>query len=236
MRQDITHNTESYKRFQKHLIIACDIIMLNALVLVLISVIKYTSPILMGLLILNCIAIIVLRLWLCHFLEIPWLLSPFNRVLKRLSDIVSSILFLLFVFPFIYILQTISIKKAKQGPVLILCNVQATGDKTFTALCFNNNNFFNRFYLGYTPLCFSILLGKISIWDLRLIQEITPEPQQGYVSSDSCQADSEPHTIDTIDMAEGTNIETHEQTNNTIIDHEQTEQEFQYTSNNNEHI
>ena len=170
MRKLVSGNIDD--KFKTYLISACDIIMLNACFMALYYGLCIDKiDLLLVLLVFNAGVILALRWCLSHTLQIPWLYSPFNRLLKRTTDICVSILFTLTIFPLIYIFQTICIKKCHGGPVLEACHVKSNKEKVFTAIKFSNNPLHNKTYLKLAPVIFNIILGHFSLWDIKHIRE-----------------------------------------------------------------
>ena len=160
-------------KLKKHFISACDIIMLNACFVALYYGLCYNNTdLLLVLLVFNASSIMILRRCLSHALQIPWLYSPFNRLLKRTTDICISILLLFTIFPLIYIFQTICIKKYHGGPVFEPCHIKINDEKVFTAIKFRNNSLHSNTFLQLAPIVFNIILGHFSLWDIKHIHEI----------------------------------------------------------------
>ena len=172
MRLMAQNNDCNTQRVKKLLVSACDFIMLNACIIAVWFGFAFSNTILLVMLLINAAAIIGLRQWLCHYMQIPWLYSPFNRFLKRGTDILLAITSLLCIIPVLFILQAFCIKKNKGGAVLQSCRVETEDGYAFKALKFRKNFFSDKWHLGLTPLAINILWGNISIWDLRTISRI----------------------------------------------------------------
>lgn len=157
--------------FRWHVVLACDLIMLSSVCLSLFYVLYVELSYLTGWLVFNAVSIVIFKHWLCDSLQIPWLLSPFNRAIKRLGDIVASILFLLTLFPLLFLAQTLVTKKRYTGPVLSVRKVRIGEGTPFLAVLFNQKFVWDIAYFRYSPIAFSILLGTVSIWDLALLHE-----------------------------------------------------------------
>lgn len=166
------NNDSNTQRTKKLLVSACDFIMLNACFIAVWFGFAFNKASFLTMLCINAVAIIALRQWLCHYIQIPWLYSPFNRFLKRGTDILLATTFLLSIFPLILILQTISIKKRRGGAVLHFCRIGRENGNSFKALEFGENYFSDIWHLGLSPLALNILWGNISMWDLRSISRI----------------------------------------------------------------
>lgn len=173
MRIFITNSEDISQRFQKYLISACDIIMLNACIAAFHYGFFFAVDFLLGLLAFNCLAIIGLRQWLSFSLQIPWLYSPFNRAIKRIFDILAASVFILTLLPVIYIIQSICIKKKHSEATLRLCRIDWGTGKSFNAIIFKENEFCDKLHLGLAPIAFNIISGQISIWDINSIKEVT---------------------------------------------------------------
>lgn len=171
MKNSVQENIDN--KFKIYLISACDIIMLNACLVSLYYGLCINQDLLLVLLIFNAISIVALRYYLSNALQIPWLYSPFNRALKRTTDICMSILFLLTIFPLIYVFQTICTKKCHGGPILESCRIKGSNDKVFTAIKFRKNSFCDKTYLRLTPIVYNVILGHFSSWEIKHIQEIS---------------------------------------------------------------
>lgn len=174
------HTREYVHMFHKRLIWACDLIILNACCLAVMQVWLVGINWLLGLSLLNCIAIVALRQFLMSVLEIPGLVSLLNRVLKRTADILTSLIFLLTVFPVIIVIQAIIIKSNKQygGPLFTAKDVWIGDTGSFTAIVFSNCPCNNGPCLGMTPLALRLLTGKISLTDISSLS-IKPTVAEG---------------------------------------------------------
>lgn len=84
--------------------------------------------------------------------------SAFNRVLKRMSDVVLAVLFLLLVFPFIYVLTAFRIKHRTHGAVLRVVPLSGRSGKTFRAIRFNKEN-----GAWGAPQMLNVLFGQMSV-------------------------------------------------------------------------
>lgn len=71
----------------------------------------------------------------------PPLQGFFNRVIKRLTDIVLSLLILLTIFPVFAIVAFICIKRQSRGPVLIVRNMCGMNGKTFQSITFRTRHY-----------------------------------------------------------------------------------------------
>lgn len=158
--------------FQKQIIWPADIIMLNACGVTMYYVFAIGIDYIFALLAINSIAIIAFRQWICYSLQIKWLLSPVNRFLKRLSDIVLAAFFLLTIFPIMIILHAVVTKKNHGKSVFCLRKFTIGQDQSFTAIAFSANLFRDNTKWNSTPLVFNILIGTISVWDLGIVQEV----------------------------------------------------------------
>ena len=71
----------------------------------------------------------------------PPLQSIFNRTIKRLTDIVLSLLVLLTLFPVFALIAYICIKRQSRGPVLIVRHMCGMNGKTFQCLTFRTRHY-----------------------------------------------------------------------------------------------
>lgn len=172
------YTKDSRGKFQWHVVLACDLIMVSSACLSLFYAFYVGLSYLTGWIIFNAVSIIIFKHWLCYSLQIPWLLSPFNRAIKRLGDVIASISFLLTLFPLLFLVQTLATKKRHVGPVLSVRKVRIGEAPPFLAVLFNHKFVCGIGYLEYSPIAFNILLGSLSIWDLALLHEC---PEDVYV-------------------------------------------------------
>lgn len=205
MKNSVQENIDN--KFKIYLISACDIIMLNACLVSLYYGLCINQDFLLALLIFNAISILALRYYLSNALQIPWLYSPFNRALKRTTDICLSILFLLTIFPLVYVFQAICTKKFHSGPILESCHIKGSNEQVFTAIKFRNNSFCDKTYLRLSPIVFNVILGHFSLWEIKHIQET------------SNSTESVPNLPEETQTTEGANVST----NNTLIQPDYTE-------------
>ncbi len=169
--------------FHKRLTWVCDVIVLNACCLTVLLAWFVGRDWIWGLSLLNCIAVIALRHWLMKSLQIPWLTSILNRVLKRLVDMAVSVLFLLTVFPVIIVVQAIVIKSGKRSARALFsrADVRLNDEEHFSALVFSNYSPEGAGnIMGMTPLVLNLLVGTISLTDIsslsiRPMENETPE-------------------------------------------------------------
>lgn len=183
--------TQYETRTHRFLIYACDIILINACIVVVAYWTMRQVDWLWYLSFINTTAIGVLRYWIFHILKINWLASPLNMVLKRLTDILLSLIFLLTVFPVIIVMKAIMMKASRSGrgkSILTTGLMQYRNEKPFKAIIFNSNTWTGSIF-ERMPLVINILVGNISFWnisDVRLIpNHSTPITQY-----------TEPNTID----------------------------------------
>lgn len=149
----------------KHILFACDTIMLstcciNIFYAIFIDKVDYV----LLWLTLNTIAVIVFRNWLIFVLQFPWLQNPLNRLFKRILDIALSLLFVIIIFPLIYITKAFYVKMHHEGAVLHLYTPENDYDK-YKILTFKNNFFLD--ILNLSPVALQILIGQYSFWDLK---------------------------------------------------------------------
>lgn len=179
--------TNQSTNIQKTIVLACDFIMLSTCCFALYYAFYVNRDFLLIWLTINVLSIITFRTWLYHTLQIPWLLSPLNRGAKRLFDIVSSALFLCTLFPVIYLIQTIITKKNYGGEVLSSSTIKIRNKEPFSVIVFKQNSFINRFYINLSPIALHVLIGKLSLWDLKTIQlcknDVTPDKEDFDITS-----------------------------------------------------
>lgn len=103
-----------------------------------------------------------------------------NRLLKRLFDLLVSGAFLFFVFPFIYIAAAIAIKRKSAGPVFSRIKEMGKGGKVFERLTFRTadlpaGSFFQGAVMKSLPQFLNVFMGSMSVVGLQLIKG-TEEP------------------------------------------------------------
>lgn len=187
--------------FQKQLTWACDLIILNAFCLTILQVRIVGENWLLGLSLINCIAMIALRQWLMHSLQISGMVSPLNRGIKRAADILISITFLITVFPVIIVIQTFIIKGNKQtrGPLFAVKEVCVGNERCFTALVFSNCKSNDGINLRMTPLAIRLLTGMISLSDIPLLsirnieEKLSKEPNEDILKE---EREEQPYDIE----------------------------------------
>lgn len=166
-------NTNDIKPIYKHLISVFDISILNSVCIFIAYLFLHEINWLCGLLAVNFLLIVALRQWFMHCLEIHWLESILNKALKRLTDIAVALLFIITLLPILIVICTIILKRQKTGPVLTFCEICPNADKkNFEGLVFNDSEQLKKFNLRYAPLAFNLLVGQISLWDLKEFTEI----------------------------------------------------------------
>ncbi len=111
--------------------------------------------------------------WQANSMSLVTFLAPksdplnfwWNRLLKRLFDIVMSVLFLLIIFPFVYLCVAIVLKRKSPGPIFVFEKSEGINGKTFDAVRFRMRYdcFFKRM-----PLFLNVLRGDLSIVGARL--------------------------------------------------------------------
>lgn len=91
-----------------------------------------------------------------------------NRLVKRLFDLLFSGVFLFFVFPFIYIVATIIIKRKSAGPVFSIVKEKNKRGKTFGRLTFRSDDlpessFFRKPAVQKMPQFLNVFMGNMSV-------------------------------------------------------------------------
>ncbi len=82
-----------------------------------------------------------------------------NRFVKRLFDICFSLLFLLTLFPIIYIVVFIIVKAKRRGPVLAASKCSGMNGKVFSCIRFRHV----RGAVGCMPMFMDVLIGRMSV-------------------------------------------------------------------------
>ena len=183
-------NTNDIKPIYKHLISVFDISILNSVCIFIAYLFLHEINWLCGLLVVNFLLIVALRQWFMHCLDIHWLESILNKALKRLTDIAVALLFIITLLPILIVICTIILKRQKTGPVLTFCEIYPNADKkNFEGLVFNDSEQLKKYNLRYAPLAFNLLVGQISLWDLKEFTEIIPhtenvDPEQESISEE----------------------------------------------------
>lgn len=183
-------NTNDIKPIYKHLISVFDISILNSVCIFIAYLFLHEINWLCGLLAVNFLLIVALRQWFMHCLDIHWLESILNKALKRLTDIAVALLFIITLLPILIVICTIILKRQKTGPVLTFCEICPNADKkNFEGLVFNDSEQLKKYNLRYAPLAFNLLVGQISLWDLKEFTEIIPhtenvDPEQESISEE----------------------------------------------------
>lgn len=226
--------TNQSTNIQKTIVLACDFIMLSTCCFALYYAFYVNRDLLLIWLIINVLSTITFRTWLYHTLQIPWLLSPLNRGVKRLFDIVSCVLFLCTLFPLIYLIQAIITKKVYGGEVLSFYTISIKNKEAFNVLAFKQNSYISSFYLNLSPIALHILIGKLSLWDLKTIQQC-----DNTKTTDKGIFHAIPHTQTTEEQnEENSHIENTQNTepDETEYNSHDINQTTSFTKNQNEHI
>lgn len=183
--------TQYETRTHKYLVYACDIMLINACVVVIAYCIIWQVDWLWYLSFLNTAAIVALRYWISSILKINWLASPLNLVLKRLADILLSLIFLFTAFPVIIVMKAIMMRATQSGSgksILTTGHMQCRNGKPFKAIIFNSNTWTGSIS-EKTPLVINILAGSISFWNISDVRQIP-------VHSTPITQNTESNTID----------------------------------------
>lgn len=91
-----------------------------------------------------------------------------NRLLKRLFDLLLSGVFLFFVFPFVYIVAAFIIKRKSAGPVFFIVKEKDERGKSYGKLTFRTDDlpaesFLQKPFFKRMPLFLNIFMGKMSL-------------------------------------------------------------------------
>ena len=91
-----------------------------------------------------------------------------NRLVKRLFDLLVSGIFLFFIFPFIYIVAAIIIKRKSAGPVFSIVKEKDKRGKCFGKLSFrtadlHESSFLRKPAIKKMPQFLNVFIGSISI-------------------------------------------------------------------------
>lgn len=164
-----------YSALHMKLVYALDILVLNACIITIAYASLRTLDWLWALVLCNFLATALLRQYLFHLLQIYWLSSPLNRVLKKLADITCALVFLVSVFPLIllaYIIYDVATKKRHNTPIFTLRKVLTGKGETISTVFFSQHILGKDSILDKTPWVFNILIGTFSLWDLNGLQEM----------------------------------------------------------------
>lgn len=158
-------STKNTHMSHKRLTWACDFIILNAFCITTLQVWLAGMSWLWSLSLINFVAVVALRQMLMSSLQIPGMVSPLNRGIKRAVDILISITFLVTLFPVIIVFQAIIIKSNKRyrGPLFTAKEIWVDQDKCFTSVIFSHCQCNGGISMGMTPLAMHLLTGKISL-------------------------------------------------------------------------
>lgn len=103
-----------------------------------------------------------------------------NRFVKRFFDLLLSVVFLLIVFPFVYIVVALILKRKSPGPVFVRRTYHGAGAKKFSTFEFRTHHaspslgdaqdeafpfgaFLLRTRISRLPMFFNVLLGSMSV-------------------------------------------------------------------------
>ena len=91
-----------------------------------------------------------------------------NRLVKRLFDLLVSGLFLFFLFPFIYIVAAVIIKRKSAGPVFSLTKERNRKGKTFSRFDFRTDalpesSFLHKSSVKRMPQLLNVFMGNMSV-------------------------------------------------------------------------
>lgn len=164
-----------YSALHMKLVYALDILVLNACIITIAYASLRTLDWLWALVLCNFLATALLRQYLFHLLQIYWLFSPLNRVLKKLAGITCALVFIVSVFPLIllaYIIYDVATKKRHNTPIFTLRKVLTGKGETISTVFFSQHILGKDSILDKTPWVFNILIGTFSLWDLNGLQEM----------------------------------------------------------------
>lgn len=171
---------EIMSRLKKENIVTCmrvvyafDAIILNACILPITYTIIWKTDWLWGMLVCNLIAITILRHYIFSILNIHWLTSPLNRILKRLTDIICSFAFLVTLFPlilFFLIIFGLATRKSHGQSIFSIKKIKTDDNKEVSSLVFSEHCIHGNIFLEKAPLFIGVLIGYFSLGDLPKIQ------------------------------------------------------------------
>lgn len=100
-----------------------------------------------------------------------------NRITKRVFDLLLSGLFLLIFFPFIYIAAAIIVKRKSAGPVFSFSKETGRGGKRFERVAFRTadlpaESFLQKDRFRLMPQFLNVFKGDMSIVGLRFVREM----------------------------------------------------------------
>ncbi|MBO7067109.1 MAG: sugar transferase [Bacteroidaceae bacterium] len=103
-----------------------------------------------------------------------------NRMTKRLFDLLLSGFFLTFLFPFIYIFAAVIIKHRSAGPVFSVVRKAGLGGKSFGQLSFRTDglpveSILKKTVLQFSPQLLNVFFGSMSV--VGIVAKTTDEEQ-----------------------------------------------------------
>ena len=97
------------------------------------------------------------------------------RVFKRLVDILFSLALLLTLFPVVYVLTAIVVKRRSPGPAIVILPAQKADGRRFGLYVFRMFGDEERSLIARSPQLFNILLGHLSLFGNAPIMVQKPE-------------------------------------------------------------
>ena len=156
------------------------------------------------LLVANVACNLALRQWVSSLLGIHWLLSPLNRLLKKLVDVLTALLFCLTVFPLIIVFQAVACRmnaSARGSSVFAKGQARRQDGRELGVLVFNPALSTSNAWLAKAPLMLNVLLFSLSLWDLPSVtllplanpeDKLEEEDSDGEQTDEDCSDDSHP--------------------------------------------
>lgn len=168
-------------KFKGHVAWGCDVLLLSTCSLTLAFIFFFGADIYLFGLLVNCILVLAFKIWITKQMGIHWLLSPLNRILKRIVDIFISLLFLTTLFPLLLFVHTLATKIKGGKEVISFCKMRTFTGRLFYAPILEGPFFPKKQYIRISPLAINVLFGTISLWDFASLQECGDD-----INADDC--------------------------------------------------